>query len=86
MHVMLCRFGDKDLDLKLANPLYLRAVLEDKRFGNSRLVLLHASYPYMRQAAYLSQVYPQVGELVDLAGMCLAWHGMAGLWIHMSHV
>ncbi|KAL6141892.1 hypothetical protein ACLB2K_060178 [Fragaria x ananassa] len=28
-------FGDKDLDLRLSNPLHLREVLEDKRFSKS---------------------------------------------------
>lgn len=53
-------FGDKDLDLRLSNPLYLRNVLEDKRFSKSRIVLLHASYPFSKEASYLASVYPQV--------------------------
>ncbi|XP_024195760.2 protein fluG-like [Rosa chinensis] len=53
-------FGDKDLDLRLSNPLHLRAVLEAKRFSKSRIVLLHASYPFSKEASYLASVYPQV--------------------------
>ncbi|KAM0938868.1 putative glutamine synthetase [Dioscorea sansibarensis] len=53
-------FGDKDLDLRLCNPLHLRGVLEDKRFAKCRIVLLHASYPFSKEASYLASVYPQV--------------------------
>ena len=53
-------FGDKDLDLLLANPLHLRDVLEDPRFATSKIVLLHTSYPYSKEASYLAHVYPQV--------------------------
>ena len=47
-------FGDRDVDLRLANPLHLRPLLESGRLGQSPLVLLHASYPYAREAAYLA--------------------------------
>ncbi|XP_075095096.1 protein fluG-like [Nicotiana tabacum] len=53
-------FGDKDLDLRPANPLNLRNLLEDKRFTNNRIVLLHASFPFIKEASYLASVYPQV--------------------------
>lgn len=52
-------FGDRDLDLRLANPLHLRPVLEDQRFAEVPLVLLHA-HPYVSEAAWLAAVYPQV--------------------------
>ena len=52
-------FGDRDLDLRLANPLHLRPVLEDARFAQVPLVLLHA-HPYVAEAAWLAAVYPQV--------------------------
>jgi predicted TIM-barrel fold metal-dependent hydrolase len=59
-------FGDRDLDLRLANPLHLRPLLESGRLGGrAPLVLLHASYPYVREAAYLASVYPNV--YVDLS-------------------
>ncbi|KAM0854830.1 hypothetical protein ACQ4PT_050204 [Festuca glaucescens] len=53
-------FGDKDLDLRKCNPLHLRAVLEDERFAKCQLVLLHASYPFSKEASYLASVYSQV--------------------------
>ncbi|KAG9456803.1 hypothetical protein H6P81_001311 [Aristolochia fimbriata] len=69
-------FGDKDLDLRLANPLHLRAVLEDKRFSNCQIVLLHASYPFSREASYLASVYSQVYLDFGLAVPKLSVHGM----------
>ncbi|XP_047253199.1 protein fluG isoform X3 [Capsicum annuum] len=69
-------FGDKDLDLRLANPLHLRNLLEDKRFMKSRLVLLHASYPFSREASYLASVYSQVYLDFGLAIPKLSFHGM----------
>ncbi|XP_062001966.1 protein fluG-like [Rosa rugosa] len=69
-------FGDKDLDLRLSNPLHLRAVLEDKRFSKSRIVLLHASYPFSKEASYLASVYPQVYLDFGLAIPKLSVHGM----------
>uniref|UniRef100_A0A5B7B468 GS catalytic domain-containing protein n=2 Tax=Davidia involucrata TaxID=16924 RepID=A0A5B7B468_DAVIN len=53
-------FGDKDFDLRLSNPLHLRALLEDKKFSKCRIVLLHASYPFSKEALYLASSYPQV--------------------------
>ncbi|KAL3676808.1 hypothetical protein R1sor_026756 [Riccia sorocarpa] len=69
-------FGDEDLDLQLANPLLLRSVLEDPEFERARIVFLHASYPYMRQAAYLSSIYPQVYLDFGLAIPKLSKRGM----------
>lgn len=57
--------GDPDLDLLQANPLLLRPILDDPRFARVRLVLLHAAYPYVREAGYLAAVYP--GVYVDLS-------------------
>ena len=43
-------FGDPDLDLRQANPLHLRLVLEDPRFVRVPIVLLHL-YPFVREGA-----------------------------------
>lgn len=48
------------MDMRLSNPLHLRDVLEDKRFSKCRIVLLHASYPFSKEASYLASIYPQV--------------------------
>jgi uncharacterized protein len=65
-------FGDRDLDLRLANPLHLRPLLEAGRLGRSPLVLLHASYPYTREAAYLASVYPNLYVDLSLVSPLLA--------------
>ncbi|KAK9158677.1 hypothetical protein Scep_005251 [Stephania cephalantha] len=69
-------FGDSDLDLRLSNPLHLRAVLEDKRYSKCRIVLLHASYPFSKEASYLASVYSQVYLDFGLAVPKLSVHGM----------
>ncbi|ONK70939.1 uncharacterized protein A4U43_C04F3070 [Asparagus officinalis] len=69
-------FGDKDLDLRLSNPLHLRSVLEDTKFSKCRIVLLHASYPFSREASYLASVYPQVYLDFGLAVPKLSVQGM----------
>ncbi|OIT19614.1 hypothetical protein A4A49_40649 [Nicotiana attenuata] len=69
-------FGDKDFDMMLANPLYLHNLLEDKRFTNSRLVLLHASYPFSKEASHLASAYPQVYLDFGFAIPKLSFHGM----------
>jgi len=53
-------FGDPDLDLRQADPLHLRPLLEDRRRRDVPVVLLHAGWPFCREAAYLAAVYPQV--------------------------
>jgi hypothetical protein len=53
-------YGDTDADMLLANPLHLRAMLEHKEYRSMPVVLLHASYPYTRQGAYLATVYEHV--------------------------
>lgn len=50
-------YGDTDADMLLANPLNLRAVFEQKEYRAMPIVLLHESYPYTRQGAYLAAVY-----------------------------
>ncbi|OUL34015.1 amidohydrolase [Nostoc sp. T09] len=69
-------FGDPDLDLRLANPLHLRSLLELPQNRHAPLVLLHAAYPYMREAGYLASVYPQVYLDFGLAVPSLSVSGM----------
>ncbi|MBF2007463.1 MAG: amidohydrolase family protein [Chlorogloeopsis fritschii C42_A2020_084] len=69
-------YGDPDLDLRLANPLYLRSLLESPQYRDVPIVLLHASYPYMREAGYLASVYPQVYLDFGLAIPFLSVSGM----------
>jgi hypothetical protein len=53
-------FGDPDVDLLLANPLHLRPLFENGAYRDVAFVLLHASYPYVRELGYLAAVYPNV--------------------------
>ncbi len=69
-------FGDPDLDLRLANPLHLRRVLEEPRLRGAAVVLLHASYPFSREAGYLASVYPNVYLDTGLAVPLLSVAGM----------
>jgi predicted TIM-barrel fold metal-dependent hydrolase len=57
-------FGDSDLDLRAANPLHLRPLLEDPALRGAPFVLLH-TYPYTREAGYLASLYGHV--FVDLS-------------------
>lgn len=60
-------FGDPDIDLVRANPLLLRPVLEDPRWADARIVLLHMAYPYTREAAFMAAVWPHVHLDLSLA-------------------
>jgi len=53
-------YGDPDTDLRLGNPLHLRVIFEEPRYQGAPIVLLHESYPYTREAAYLTALYPHV--------------------------
>ena len=69
-------FGDPDLDLRLANPLHLRPLLEEKQWHRAPIVLLHAGYPFVKEAGYLASVYPQVYVDFGLAVPFLSTAGM----------
>jgi len=60
-------FGDPDIDLLQANPLLLRPILEDPRRARLKLVVLHMAYPYVREAAFMTAVWPQVHLDLSLA-------------------
>jgi hypothetical protein len=53
-------YGDTDADMLLANPLWLRAVLQEPAYRSMPIVLLHECYPYTREGAYLAAVYGNV--------------------------
>ncbi|MEM7281180.1 MAG: amidohydrolase family protein [Pseudomonadota bacterium] len=48
-------FGDRDADLRQANPLHLRRLIEETR---CQIVLLHAGWPFYRETAHLAAIYP----------------------------
>ena len=68
-------YGDPDLDMRLANPLHLRSVIERPEFGALQVVLLHC-YPYVREAGYLASVYR--GVFVDL-GLTIPYTSVAAM-------
>lgn len=57
-------FGDKDADLRQANPLLLRTVIER---WSAPIVLLHAGWPFYREAAHLASLYSHVWLDLSLA-------------------
>jgi len=75
-------FGDPDIDLPRANPALLRPVLEDPRWASVRLVILHMSYPYYRDAAFMASVWPQVSVDISLAPVFLG-PGIVGPLVEM---
>lgn len=66
-------FGDPDLDLREADPLHLRNLLEE--FPRTPLVMLHV-WPFARHAAYLASVYPNAWADFGLAVPLLSQAGM----------
>ena len=60
-------FGDPDIDMLAANPLLLRSIVEDPAYAGLRLVLLHMAWPYHREAAFMTAVWPQVHLDISLA-------------------
>ena len=73
-------YGDRDLDLALGNPLHLRGLLESGAADGVPLVLLHGSWPYTREAAYLAAVHEHV--YVDVATCIppLGFGEMVSMW------
>ena len=47
--------GDNDIDLFLSNPSHLQSFI--KIYDDLNIVLLHASYPFTKEAGYLASVY-----------------------------
>jgi predicted TIM-barrel fold metal-dependent hydrolase len=59
--------GDNDLDMLYANPLHMRPLFESTRYEQVPFVLLHASYPYVRELGYLASLYSNVWMDMGLA-------------------
>ena len=60
-------FGDADVDLRLANPLNFRPLLQSGKYTHVPWVLLHQGYPYVREAGYLAGIYANVYTDLSLA-------------------
>lgn len=69
-----CGFGDTDVDIVKANPSLLRTVFHT--YPNVKLVLLHAAWPYVHEAAFLSSTYPSVYVDISLVIPLLSVRGM----------
>jgi uncharacterized protein len=59
-------FGDDDLRLSASDPSLLRPLLRDGRLDGCPIVLLHC-YPFVREAAYIASLYPNVSMDLSLA-------------------
>jgi hypothetical protein len=59
--------GDNDLDMLYANPLHMRPLFESHKYEHVPFVLLHASYPYVRELGYLASLYSNVWMDLGLA-------------------
>ena len=65
-----CGIGDDDADLSLSNPDLLHRLLRRPRFNGLKLVILH-SYPFIKEAAILASLYPNVYYDLSLASFLL---------------
>ncbi|KAI0085530.1 amidohydrolase-domain-containing protein [Irpex rosettiformis] len=50
--------GDNDITLSLSSPSHMQPII--KAHPTTKFILLHSSYPYTRDAGYLTAVYPNV--------------------------
>ncbi len=53
-------FSGTRADLRLANPLHLRPILEESQYSEAPIVILCGAYPYTQEAGILSALYQQV--------------------------
>ncbi len=60
--------GDSpQIDVRDSNPLHLHDIIADEDLGKAKLVIVHAGYPYVEEAGYLANNYPNV--YIDLSEM-----------------
>lgn len=52
--------GDVDIVLDQCNPVHLFSLLKDKKLRHAKIVLVHCGYPYIMEAAFLTNVLPNV--------------------------
>ncbi len=69
-------YGDRDLDLRLVDPLHLRGMLASEQAQGVHFVVLHAAWPYVREGAFLTATYGNV--TLDVA-TCIPPLGHAAL-------
>ena len=52
--------GDVDIVADKCNPMLLANLLRDENFRKSKIILLHAGYPYVAEAGWVTHFFPQV--------------------------
>jgi uncharacterized protein len=74
--------GDFEVNLVLCRPAYLMDLLRFPAYRACRILLVHAGYPYHREAAYMANVLPRVwcdlSEGIPFAGNA-AWDILRGV-------
>ena len=73
-------YGDRDMDLRLSDPLLLRPLLESEEACGVPLVLLHGAYPFTREAALLAAVHRDVYLYVATCIPPLGWPVLVEMW------
>lgn len=61
--------GDSEIRLREANPLLLEEVLRTSEGSAARVVLIHGSYPWHEELAYLASTKPNVFADVSLSNL-----------------
>ncbi len=69
--------GDADITLTRANPAHLQPLIAKN--PRAKFVLLHASYPYTREAGYLTAVYKNVYLDIGEVFPAVSRHGQEAL-------
>lgn len=62
-------FGDSDIRLAESNPLLLEELLRSPAGTAASIVLIHGSYPWDEEAAYLATVHPNVAVEISLSNL-----------------
>jgi uncharacterized protein len=62
-------FGDSELRLAESNPLFLEDLLRSPAGGAATVVLIHGSYPWHEELAYLATVRPNVYAELSLSNL-----------------
>jgi len=55
------------IDVRAVNPLHLLEVIADEQLREAEIVIVHSGYPYVREAGFLANNYPNV--YIDLSEM-----------------
>jgi len=56
-----------NIDVREVNPLHLINIITHPELNNAKIVLIHSGYPYVEEAGYLANQYPNV--YIDISEM-----------------